>query len=122
MQRHEEYPSPGSELKEQILCTTLRLSASSGTDYLIIGVGTLRGAHIVPFWIVHESVNGPEVLFKTRSDALTILSSTHNGYSIWNPPGYSAIGSRQLVITSMARHISDSPQKKHAIECHNHRM
>lgn len=77
---HDEYPSQGNAPREQILCTTLPLSSASGTDYLIIGVGALRGAHILPFWIIHKEAGGPVLLFKTRADALTILPSAHNGH------------------------------------------
>ena len=76
---HEHSPN-ANEPQEQILCTTLHLSSSPGTDYLIIGVGALRGAHIVPFWIIHRGTEVPVLYFKTRADALTILSSTNNGY------------------------------------------
>jgi hypothetical protein len=76
-----EHPPKAGEPEEQLLCTTLHLSSSSGKDYLVIGVGGLRGAHIVPFWIIHQGPHEPAIVFKTRADALTILSSVHNGYA-----------------------------------------
>jgi hypothetical protein len=64
----------------QILCTKLPLSSASDKDYLVIGVGGLRGAHIIPFWIIHQSANGATLLFKDRSDDLTILPNRYHGY------------------------------------------
>ncbi|MGF7183559.1 hypothetical protein [Tunturiibacter psychrotolerans] len=69
-----------NEPSEQILCTTLPLSSSPGTDYLIIGVGDLRGAHIVPLWIIHTEIGTPVLIFKTHADTLTILPSAHKGH------------------------------------------
>jgi hypothetical protein len=65
---------------ERLLCTNLSLFSAKGSDYLLIGVGSLRGAHIVPFWIFHQDSNGTSLLFKTRSDDLTVLTSRYNGY------------------------------------------
>jgi hypothetical protein len=58
----------------------LPLFSVKGSDYLIIGVGSLRGAHIVPFWIFHQGSSGTSLLFKTRSDDLTVLTRSYNGY------------------------------------------
>ena len=49
----------------QILCAKLPLSSTSDKDYLVIGVGGLRGAHIIPFWIIHQGSNDATLLFKT---------------------------------------------------------
>jgi hypothetical protein len=75
---HEKYPTQGDDPSEQLLCTTLPLPSSLGKDYLIIGVGALRGAHIVPFWIIHNEIGGPVLLLKARADGLEILSTIHN--------------------------------------------
>jgi len=68
------------EPAEQILCTKLPLSSSGEENYLVIGVGALRGAHIVPFWLIHQSNGKATILFKTRADALTVLPNSYNGY------------------------------------------
>lgn len=66
--------------KEQVLCRIVPLSPIPGTNYLVIGVGALRGAHIVPFWIIHQDSHGTSILFKTRSDAISVLPKTTNGF------------------------------------------
>jgi hypothetical protein len=76
----EHPPAIAGEPEDQILCTALPLSSSPGKDYLVIGVGRLSGAHIVPFWIIHVGPDGPILLFKTRSDALSIRSRKYRGY------------------------------------------
>ena len=76
----ERTPVSTEEPKKQVLCTALHLSSSPDMDYLVIGIGGLRGAHIVPFWIFHVGPTGPILLFKTRSDALTIGSRKYRGY------------------------------------------
>lgn len=76
----ENYPGYGKDPMPQILCTKLPLSSASGTDYLVIGTGSLAGAHIVPFWIIHQGSNGATLLFKDRSDDLTVLPTRYHGY------------------------------------------
>ena len=69
-----ENPAP------QLLCGIVPLSSKTGTDYLVLGDGTLVGAHILPFWIFHQDSSGVSLLFKTRSDSLDITTRKHNGY------------------------------------------
>jgi len=82
----EQFDNSG-EPKAQILCTTLPLSSAQGTNYLVVGVGSLRGAHIVPFWLIHQSNGKASILFKTVADDLTVLPNSYNGYreieAIW---------------------------------------
>lgn len=74
--------------KDQILCTSLPLSTEPGRNYLVIGVGALRGAHIVPLWIFHQDDRGVSLIFKTRSDAIRILGNSSKSYreieSVWD--------------------------------------
>jgi hypothetical protein len=76
----EDREEAGPELRPEILCRKLTLSSHAGTDYLVIGVGNLRGAHVVPFWLFHQDENGASLLFKTRSDQIEIMSKRFNGY------------------------------------------
>jgi hypothetical protein len=78
----EDHEQPGPEPRPELLCGKLTLSSQTGTDYLVIGVGDLRGAHIVPFWLFHQDTNGASLLLKTRSDQIEIMSKRFNGYSV----------------------------------------
>jgi hypothetical protein len=75
---HEE-PTP--EPQPQILCRTVPLSSQTGADFLVIGVGGLRGAHIVPFWLFHQDGNRAPLLLKTRSDQIEITPKRFNGHA-----------------------------------------
>ena len=77
-ERHEQV---GDEPRPEILCRRLSLSSEPGENYLIIGVGGLRGAHIVPFWLFHRSHDTVSLLLKTRSDQIDILPKQFNGYA-----------------------------------------
>jgi len=66
--------------RPEILCRTLPIS-STGESFLVIGVGSLRGAHIVPFWIFHKDQQGARLLLKIRSDEIEIAPNKFNGYS-----------------------------------------
>ena len=79
--RCEDHEQPRGEPQPEILCRRLLLSPQPGTDYLVVGVGDLRGAHIVPFWLFHQDGRAASLLFKTRSDQLEILPKRFNGYS-----------------------------------------
>jgi hypothetical protein len=74
---HEGYPQKPAP---QLLCTRLSLSRVSAATYLIVGVGSLRGAHIVPFWIVRRAARGDSVVFKAKCDALAVLTNRDKGY------------------------------------------
>lgn len=71
----------GNEPRPEILCRKLRLSSQPGENYLVIGVGGLRGAHIVPFWLLHRDRRGASLLFKTRSDQIEIVPKLFKGYA-----------------------------------------
>jgi hypothetical protein len=71
----------GDEPRPQILCRKVPLSSQAGENYLVIGVGGLRGAHIVPFWLFHHDDHGASLLFKTRSDQFEITPKWFNGYA-----------------------------------------
>lgn len=76
----EDHEQAGDEPRPEILCRRLPLSSRSGESYLVIGVGGLRGAHIVPFWLFHQDDLGASLLFKTRSDRIEITPERFNGY------------------------------------------
>ena len=46
----------------------------------MLGSGSLTGAHILPFWIIHQDSAGVSVLFKTRADGLSIRPVRYNHY------------------------------------------
>jgi hypothetical protein len=77
----EDHEGAGPEPRPEILCRKLALSSQAGTDYLVIGVGDLRGAHIVPFWLFHQDDSGASLLLKTRSDRIEITPKRFNGYA-----------------------------------------
>ncbi len=79
--RCEDHEQAGDEPRAEILCRKLPLSSQDGTNYLVIGVGGLRGAHIVPFWLFHQDDGGASLLLKTRSDQLDIMPNRFNGYA-----------------------------------------
>jgi hypothetical protein len=64
----------------QLLCTKLPLAHDASDNYLIIGVGSLRGAHLVPYWIVRQSSRGDKLIFKAKCDNLAILHDRFNKY------------------------------------------
>ncbi len=76
-----DHEQPGGGVRPQILCRSVPLSSQSGENYLVIGVGGLRGAHIVPFWLFHMDGHGVSLLFKTRSDEIEITPNLFNGYA-----------------------------------------
>lgn len=67
--------------RPEILCRRLPLLSRTGQNYLVIGVGDLRGAHIVPFWLFHRDDHGASLLLKTRSDQIEISPKQFNGYA-----------------------------------------
>jgi len=77
----EPHEQVANEPQPQILCRKLSLSSEPGDDYLIIGVGGLPGAHIVPLWLFHRNGNDVSRLLKTRSDQIEILPKRFNGYA-----------------------------------------
>jgi hypothetical protein len=77
----EDHEQAGDGPRPEILCRRLPLSSGTGENYLVIGVGDLRGAHIVPFWLFHQDDRGASLLFKTRSDQLEITPKRFNGYA-----------------------------------------
>jgi hypothetical protein len=77
----EDHEQAGDEPRPEILCRRLPLSSQTDTNYLVIGVGGLRGAHIVSFWLFHQDGSGASLLFKTRSDQLEISLKHTNGYA-----------------------------------------
>jgi hypothetical protein len=77
----EDHEQAGDEPRPEILCRKLPLSSQAGTNYLVIGVGDLRGAHIVPFWLFHQDEGGASLLLKTRSDQIEITPKRFNGYA-----------------------------------------
>lgn len=77
----EQHEQAGDEPRPEILCRKLSLSSEPGENYLIIGVGDLRGAHIVPFWLFHRSHDMVSLLLKTRSDQIDILPNRFNRYA-----------------------------------------
>jgi hypothetical protein len=77
----EDHEQATQEPRPEILCRKLSLSSKAGESYLVIGVGDLRGAHIVPFWLFHKDVRGASLLLKTRSDQIDITPKQFNGFS-----------------------------------------
>lgn len=77
----EDHERAGDATGPEILCRTLPLSSRAGQNYLVIGAGDLRGAHIVPFWLFHRDDRGASLLFKTRSDQIEIIPRRFNGYA-----------------------------------------
>lgn len=75
----DDHESADSGSAPVILCKKLGSSAQAGDVYLVIGVGSLRGAHILPFWIIRQDANGASLLFKTRSDGLDVSPKQFNG-------------------------------------------
>jgi hypothetical protein len=75
----EDHEQAGDGPRPEILCR--KLSSKTGANYLVIGVGDLRGAHIVPFWLFHQDGSKASLLLKTRSDAIEILSKQFNGHA-----------------------------------------
>jgi hypothetical protein len=69
------------EPRPEILCRRLPLSSQPGENCLVIGVGDLRGAHTVPFWLLHHDRRGDSLLLKTRSDRIEIGPKHFNGYA-----------------------------------------
>jgi len=114
--RGEDHEESGPEPRPEILCRKLTLSLQTGTDFLVIGVGNLRGAHIVPFWLFHQDESGASLLLKTRSDQIEIMPKRFNGYpevrSIWIQ------GAGALIVTGTfrfnERHMCGSEQKRNA--------
>lgn len=82
VERCENREQAGSHpIRPEILCTKVHISSQSGDNYLIIGVGGLRGAHIVPFWLFHHDAKGASLLLKTRSDQIDIIPTQFQGYA-----------------------------------------
>jgi len=79
--RCEDHEQAGDEPRPEILCRRIPVSSQPGENYLVMGVGGLRGAHIVPFWLFHRDDHGASLLFKTRSDQLAITPKMFNGYA-----------------------------------------
>ena len=79
--RCEDHEQAGDEPRPEILCRRIPLSSQPGENYLVIGVGGLRGAHIVPFSLFHRDDHGASLLFKTRSDQFKITPKRFNGYA-----------------------------------------
>jgi hypothetical protein len=77
----EDHELAGDERRPEILCRKLSLSSKAGESYLVIGVGGLRGAHIVPFWLFHLDVGGASLLLKTRSDQIDLTPKQFNGFA-----------------------------------------
>jgi hypothetical protein len=79
--RCEDHEQSGDKPRPELLCRRLPLSQHPGEDYLVIGVGDLRGAHIVPFWLIHQDERGASLLFKSSSDQIEIMRNRFNGYA-----------------------------------------
>jgi hypothetical protein len=77
----EDHEQAGDEPRPEILCRRVPLSSQLGENYLVIGAGGLRGAHIVPFWLFHLDGHGASLLFKTRSDQIEIAQKCFNDYA-----------------------------------------
>jgi hypothetical protein len=92
---HERYPHKPAG---QLLCTKLLLSHDSATSYLIVGVGSLRGAHIVPYWIVRRTSRGYALVFKARCDSLAVLSDRYKGYRELEATWIQQSGANNLVV------------------------
>lgn len=77
----EDHEQATTEIRPEILCRRIPLSSQSGEDFLVIGVGGLRGAHVVPFWLFHRGSTGTSLLLKTRSDQIEVTPKRLNGYA-----------------------------------------
>lgn len=77
--RCEDHEQTGDKPRPEILCRKVLLSGH-GEDYLVMGVGDLRGAHIVPFWLLHKDEKGAALIWKTASDQIEITPNRFNGY------------------------------------------
>jgi hypothetical protein len=99
----EDHEQAGDEPPPEILCRKLPLSSQAGADYLVIGVGDLRGAHIVPFWLFHQGDGGASLLLKTRSDQLEITPKRFNRCAEVRSTWIQGAGAGATIVTDIFR-------------------
>ena len=63
-----------------ISTSEIHLHSAAETDYLVMGVGHLRGANIVPFWIFSPTKNGFRLILHESAGDLKILSTRTQNY------------------------------------------
>lgn len=78
--RIEETPRRNNVDRENLMASAIHLSRADESDLIVIGKGYLRGAHVVPFWVLRRTNQGYDVLLATTSDGLKILNARQKGY------------------------------------------
>lgn len=74
--------APNELNPKDLLASAVHLDGSTEEELVVIGVGGLRGAHNVPFWVLQQTNQTYRVLLDARGDGLKILNTTWQGYRV----------------------------------------
>jgi hypothetical protein len=76
---YEQHEITGNDL----VASEIHLDGNGEMGLIVVGVGiNLRGAHLVPFWILRRTNQGYEVLLSTGGDDLFVLPKKWRGYRV----------------------------------------
>ena len=77
----------------------IHLDGSNEIDLIVVGTGSLRGAHVVPFWVFRKKQTSYELVLATGGDALSVLKTRSKGFREINAYGIGLAGAEITTTT-----------------------
>jgi hypothetical protein len=78
--RGVENAAPNELPAQWLLASEIHLGPPDEVDLIVMGIGGLRGAHSVPFWVFRKKREGYDLVLSTGGDSLKVLNARSNGY------------------------------------------
>jgi hypothetical protein len=78
--RRVKNAAPNELPAQWLLASEIHLGPPSELDLIVMGIGGLRGAHSVPFWVFRRKTGGYDLVLSTGGDSLKVLNARSNGY------------------------------------------
>jgi hypothetical protein len=78
--RRVENAAPSELPAQWLLASEIHLGPPGELNLIVMGIGGLRGAHSVPFWVFRKKREGYDLVLSTGGDSLKVLNARSNGY------------------------------------------